>query len=83
MALLNDVRARLVALSLVEGGTGWSCYIDRSPDTQDQVVVLEDTGGFPDAHKGQHRYPTFKLSVRAAKHDMEQHVSSGMLSTLH
>lgn len=45
MSAVTDVRAYLVAQSLVEGVTGWPCVLRRVLDDSDQLVVITEDGG--------------------------------------
>lgn len=70
MTLLTDVRTYLTAQSLVEGVTGWKCYIGFDPDAQDNTVLLVHSGGFPqDTLRNENLRPTFQLRVRAGQRE--------------
>lgn len=64
--LLSIIRTRLIAAS-VANSTTWQCFIGMAPDTQDQVISLELTGGLPqDTHEGENVHQTFQVRVRTA-----------------
>lgn len=68
MSLLDDIRAYLIGKGLVEGSTGWSCYISFMPDETDQCVSLFDSGGYPaDTLGRENERPTFQVRIRGAR----------------
>lgn len=67
MSLLDDVRAYLINQGVVEGSTGWPCYVGFMPNDQDHTVGLFDTGGGPrDTLGAENRRLTFQTRVRGA-----------------
>lgn len=68
MGLLTDIRNKLIADSVVEGSTGWKCYVSYLPDDQDKVVGVFATGGLPsDTLGGENELPTFQVRVRGSR----------------
>lgn len=66
--ILDDVRAYLVALGVVEGSSGWKCYAGVMPDDQDQCVGLFFGGGLPaDTLGRENERGYFMLRVRASR----------------
>jgi len=72
MSLLNDIYTFLTSKGLVNGTTGWPCYIGYAPDDppQDKVVTLYETGGFPaDTILRENQRLTFQIRVRGSRRD--------------
>lgn len=67
--LLDIIRDKLVADAVVNSTT-WKCWIGYSPDTQDQLISLHQTGGYPqDTHGGENVHQTIMVRVRAGRLD--------------
>lgn len=68
MGLLNDIRQHLINLGVVEGSTGWKCWIGYLPDDQDKAVGVFATGGFAaDTLGRENELPTFQARIRTGK----------------
>lgn len=68
MSTMETVRAALVAANVIT--VDWAGYIGYTPDDQDQAISIVPTGGFPqDTHGGENGHPTFKITVRAGRHE--------------
>ena len=68
-AILDDVRARLIAAGLVEGATGWVCRLALMPEDPDQVVALFDGVGLPPDVVNTIDMAGMQVRVRAAADD--------------
>src|SRR5262245_56993919 len=71
MALLDEVRARLIAQSVgVSGSTAsWCVTMDYMPASPDRAIALYETGGFPnDRGQGLQDRPTFQVIIRGPRH---------------
>ena len=72
---LEDIRNKLIADGLVEGATGWKCYLSFLPDnkniTGDKVVVIYETGSDRPETKDliEYDYPNFMIHVRGTERD--------------
>lgn len=69
MPLLDIIKAKLAADGVADGAV-WRVFIGFAPDTQDQLISLHLTGGFPqDTLGGETIRGTFQLRVRGAYRD--------------
>lgn len=67
MGLLEDIKTKLTSDGVL---TGWTCFLGFMPDTADQMIAIQETGGLPqDTHAGENRRPTFQVLVRAGQRD--------------
>ena len=65
--LLDIIKAKLTSAGVIDGTT-WRCFIGFAPDTQDQLISLHATGGYPqDTHAGDVNRETFQLRVRTGE----------------
>lgn len=66
--LLDDIKAYLAGKGLVDGATGWPCYIAFMPDDTDKCVGLFDSGGYPPDTLGrENERLTFQCRVRGVR----------------
>jgi hypothetical protein len=66
--LLQDIRNYLIGKGLVEGSTGWPCYIMFMPDDQNLCVGLFESGGYPaDTLGRENERLTFQTRVRGTR----------------
>lgn len=66
--LLEAIKSHLVFAGVVN--TGWDCFIGFCPDSQDSVISLHQTGGYPDeTHQGETVKSTFQVRVRSGPLD--------------
>jgi hypothetical protein len=67
--LLDDIKAKLISAG-VANTTTWRCFVSYAPDSQDQLISLHDTGGYPqETLAGDVNHETFQVRVRAGARD--------------
>jgi hypothetical protein len=69
MSILDDLKSQLATDGVVDGATGWGCYLGGQPETPDKTITIYETGGDgePDQFSGtEHTYPTFQVRGRGA-----------------
>ncbi len=70
MTLLDIIRNKLIAASVVEGSTGFKIFIGYAPDDQDDIVALTTTGGWAqDTHDSANVLESFQAKIRGNKFD--------------
>lgn len=69
MAILLDIiRSTLISAGVVEGSTGFKCFVGYAPDDQDQIVGLMPTGGGEqETHGGENVNGTFQAKIRTGQ----------------
>ena len=67
MALLDDIRIRLQAVSGIEDGT-WRIYLSFMPDDRDEAITIYEEPGMPPEGPWKIDYPEISIIVRGTKH---------------
>ena len=87
MSLLTDIRDHLVTNSIVEGATGWECYISYLPPDIDQVISIMDLGSDDPDNTESTKYDMVmcRLVMRSAafEYDTLQTKFESVFTTLH
>lgn len=71
MAAIADIRTFLTTASIVEGATGWRCFLGTEPSTPDQCVTIYETAGYAPARafgssSADVPRPSFQIRVRGS-----------------
>ena len=69
MAGIADIRTYLTTALLVEGATGWACFLGAEPSTPDKCVTIYEYAGFAPtrafgASSSDVPRPSFQIRVR-------------------
>jgi hypothetical protein len=74
MNTLDAIQARLLAQGVstetgnAAGNAAWPCFRGFMPDSPDQCITVQYTGGFPqDTLGGENMLPTFQVRIRAGE----------------
>ena len=87
MSLLTDIRNHLITNSIVEGVTGWTCYISYLPPDPDQAITIMDLGSEEPDNTENTKYDMTmaRILIRAPKleYDTAQTQFESIFDTLH
>ncbi len=71
MSTTEDVRETLVNAGVVEGATGWKCFIGFLPTSPDKCIVIYETGGQIPEDRFTQRYFSIQVRGRGAFKGLE------------